>query len=591
MRIHRVFSACVLAALLAAALGCSARTSEYYAQKKRSNALNLIEQAEKHSNEGVYQQAIDCYLKALDLAPSPQIYYGLGHCYSRMQEYDTAEVYLQKAVDAAPDFKLAYYELLHAQDMMNVAGGNSTSPVTAGPASLEIASVAPTPEARNSPEARGETARGQGDATATPPAHTMDIAAGGEFQPRPLKPPPAGAAVQTVRSAPKPAAAPQPSPPSAVARAVRTPVVTPAKRTPVAAKADEILLPPTASTPAPTPAPTPNVPAGFRAILPPAGIAATPAPTPPAAAVLPSAQERPTEKGAALSRVTEILFGGGQQKPGEKKAAPPRLPTEEVGTTVLDDAQFHVDKAEDYIRRNEPLKAIDEYIEALKLNDKDATARARLAGAYLAVGKRDKAEEQIRRALELDPNNFEATFRMAEMAFNAGRADEAQSLAEKAVALNGQDADAQILLGDVSAKMGREERAEELYQRAHQLLPESARPYWKLGNLRLQGKDYPRAREYYDKALELDPKFSPVYNNLGILAQAESNFQEAERDFKKAIELDPRFTKAYKNLGILYESHMNKPKDAVRYYQKYIELGGEDSAEVQGWVAQIRAKP
>ena len=81
-----------------------------------------------------------------------------------------------------------------------------------------------------------------------------------------------------------------------------------------------------------------------------------------------------------------------------------------------------------------------------------------------------------------------------------------------------------------------------------------------------------------------------IYYNLGVAALEKGDFIQAEAAFKRVVELDPQDKDACYNLGVLYEKFLNKKKEAVKYYLRYINLSGSESTDVErvkGWVKAL----
>lgn len=574
-RRFRFFAALGAFALFAA---CSALPSWRLERDRRSQAIDLMEKAEAQADQGLYEQAIQQYLKAIDISPSPQAYYGAGHCYSQLREYDLAAVYLQQAVDLAPDYTLAYYELLHAEEMLKSGQGQSRDTFAA---------------AQTSPGLMGtRTVGGEVRASATrADAKQLDLASDESFRPRKLNPPAPGAQAQTVRSGPAaPAVAATASSP-AEGRSILRPNTAPYAPRPLLPPAEDG-APPAAMPPAPSP----------RPLAPPAATPIesaepgqanrwsqlAPRNTPPAGVALEApateGETAPADQGPRISAAMDKLFPNRQSGPAKE----PVLPG--PSASPFDTAGFHAAKADDFMSRGEYRKAKDEYLLALRQNERDAEMRAKLASAYLALDEVDNAEAQARRAVEIDPANALACLKLGETLYQAGRYSDASAYALQAVQIDPQNADAQLLMGDVYEKLGRQESARAAFENARKLTPESPRPLLKLGNLRLQIGDYDQARQLFLEAVKLDPEFVPAHNNLGVLARQLNDFEEARDRFRQVVDIDPTWSKAWFNLGVLYEVEFDDPREAIRCYQKYLENGGGPRAdEARASIAQLRA--
>ncbi len=64
-------------------------------------------------------------------------------------------------------------------------------------------------------------------------------------------------------------------------------------------------------------------------------------------------------------------------------------------------------------------------------------------------------------------------------------------------------------------------------------------------------------------------------------------YKDAVEEYKKAGELNQDFKKVYLKLGIIYDQYLHDYKNAIVYYLKYIEHGGERVEEIKRWVDNI----
>jgi Tfp pilus assembly protein PilF len=79
-------------------------------------------------------------------------------------------------------------------------------------------------------------------------------------------------------------------------------------------------------------------------------------------------------------------------------------------------------------------------------------------------------------------------------------------------------------------------------------------------------------------------------NNMGVAYMEKKDYATAAEKFKKVLEMDPAYDMAVLNLGIIYDEHIVDKDQALKYYDRYIELKGPRSAEVQRWSDAIKAK-
>ena len=55
-----------------------------------------------------------------------------------------------------------------------------------------------------------------------------------------------------------------------------------------------------------------------------------------------------------------------------------------------------------------------------------------------------------------------------------------------------------------------------------------------------------------------------------------SKIDQAEKEYQTALALNPQLAEGHYNLGLLYEFHRNAPQQALKYYEEYVRLGGQD---------------
>jgi tetratricopeptide (TPR) repeat protein len=95
-----------------------------------------------------------------------------------------------------------------------------------------------------------------------------------------------------------------------------------------------------------------------------------------------------------------------------------------------------------------------------------------------------------------------------------------------------------------------------------------------------------KAAETYRHAIELQDANVVAHYNLGILYREQGEFKKAEEEYRHAIFLDPDFAPAHYNLGILYDLYLNRPDDALKQYEDFKRLSGENK-EVEVWIKDL----
>lgn len=143
--------------------------------------------------------------------------------------------------------------------------------------------------------------------------------------------------------------------------------------------------------------------------------------------------------------------------------------------------------------------------------------------------------------------------------------------------------------GDVMLRLERYPQAYFHYSTAQEMFPDSARPLLKLGIYyhSLERRDL--AQSFYERALEKDPDYVEALNNLAAIEISDRAFDQAIDRLNSALQIDPSYAHAYLNLGI---AHQNRGDQAasLEAYRRYVEFGGERSAEVRRWIAEIEVQ-
>ncbi len=94
------------------------------------------------------------------------------------------------------------------------------------------------------------------------------------------------------------------------------------------------------------------------------------------------------------------------------------------------------------------------------------------------------------------------------------------------------------------------------------------------------------ARASIDAALALQPDHAAALNQLGMLLRKNGNFLEAEAAYLKAVTVSPDYALAHYNLGVLNELYLQRLDVALRHFETYQSLVGEDK-QVARWIKDL----
>ena len=100
------------------------------------------------------------------------------------------------------------------------------------------------------------------------------------------------------------------------------------------------------------------------------------------------------------------------------------------------------------------------------------------------------------------------------------------------------------------------------------------------------GGDDAAAEAAINAALALQPNHPAALNQLGMLLRRNGNFLEAEAAYLKAVTVSPEYALAHYNLGVLNELYLQRLEAALRHFEIYQSLVGEDK-QVAKWITDL----
>lgn len=90
-------------------------------------------------------------------------------------------------------------------------------------------------------------------------------------------------------------------------------------------------------------------------------------------------------------------------------------------------------------------------------------------------------------------------------------------------------------------------------------------------------------------ALILDPEHPVALNQLGMLLRRQGKFREAESAYLKAVTASPDYALAHYNLGVLNDLYLQRLDAALRHYERFQEVAGEDE-QVGKWIVDLERR-
>ena len=173
-------------------------------------------------------------------------------------------------------------------------------------------------------------------------------------------------------------------------------------------------------------------------------------------------------------------------------------------------------------------QAVFHYIQALDLNDGDATTLNKIGDIQVATENYEIAAQAYQKSINLEPDNR--------------------------YALQG--------LGLIQLRNRQYEKARDNLSAALKVDPDLWRAHNALGTMAdLQG-DYTAAKYHYRDALAINPRSVQIINNYGYSYYLSGEWDAALDQFRKAININPAFERVWYNVGLVY-ARQGKLDDAL----------------------------
>jgi tetratricopeptide (TPR) repeat protein len=102
--------------------------------------------------------------------------------------------------------------------------------------------------------------------------------------------------------------------------------------------------------------------------------------------------------------------------------------------------------------------------------------------------------------------------------------------------------------------------------------PKNVNAWIALGNAQMDAQQYAVAIISYQRALDLDPKNVDVRVDMGTCYRGIGQSDRAIEEYRKALKINPRHPNAYLNTGVVYAYDLHRPKDALRAFERYLEI-------------------
>jgi tetratricopeptide (TPR) repeat protein len=206
----------------------------------------------------------------------------------------------------------------------------------------------------------------------------------------------------------------------------------------------------------------------------------------------------------------------------------------------------------EYYRRRQFTRAIDQFTRALELKPDYDLAVMNMANAYRALGRDEEAMAGYRRFISLDPKNAQIRYEAAQLLIDRDELEEARQELMQALALEPKLAAARNALGVLALRRGDLAGAEREIRAAIAENADVRLAHFNLALLAEQQGDLSRAIAEYEQELARHADSYKAAFNLGRLYERAGNKEGQVRALRLAIEVNPGFAEGHLFLAKAY---------------------------------------
>ena len=216
-------------------------------------------------------------------------------------------------------------------------------------------------------------------------------------------------------------------------------------------------------------------------------------------------------------------------------------------------------------------QAVEAYLEAIRLDERDVVYYRNLAYSYIQMERLDKAEETFKRAIELGIADDFIHFKLGEVYRVQDDPDRAMAQYDRALTVNEGLMEARNAMANVLMAVGRIEEAEHCLQEAEHLAPNHVGVLLGLARLESGRGRREETRSYIDRIAELNSSDKALSLDLASITVACQDYDRAIELFEDYLRLCPTDVKALTDLSTCY-AKMGQYSSALTGYQAALQM-------------------
>ena len=118
--------------------------------------------------------------------------------------------------------------------------------------------------------------------------------------------------------------------------------------------------------------------------------------------------------------------------------------------------------------------------------------------------------------------------------------------------------------------------------------PQNGQEFYTEGDYDFSIGNCSQAISDFTSSIELDPTISQSFNDRAYTYMRMGDYKDALTDLNSAINLNPNYVNALMNRGDINNYYLNNKPQAVKDYQRVIDLGGKNNTSVCGHILLAR---
>lgn len=234
----------------------------------------------------------------------------------------------------------------------------------------------------------------------------------------------------------------------------------------------------------------------------------------------------------------------------------------------------HKTLAEVYEKEEKYSVAVDEYIRATEINNKDIKLNYNIARLLNKTQRSEEAITVLQDILKKNPEYYEATNLLGEVLCENERYKEAINVYMNALRYNPGNYDLYYNLGIVFTMTNDFQRAKEFYEKAAEINSLLYNAKLSIGQIALIAGDLDEAEQYFKESLKGEDVEAGSYYYLSQVAMLKGDKEKATNYMNIAVELDPKiYKKAQKETVFTpIKNEIKKPEKVQMEEKKQTKL-------------------